>query len=427
MRIAYCLLQFPVLSQTFIVNEIVELLREGHEVFIFSASHPRSRAYQPLVEEHGLLARSHYLPVVANLVQGLPASELMPDLLRDTFDATRKGTRILEDVIDFTAANYFANLAEKLNIDILHSHFHGTASALTALIARKAELPFTFTCHALDIFVDPDPRVMRRHFDAACAVITVSNYNKEYLQAITGVDAHKIAIVRACSDLERFLDLERRDNGRTLVSIGRLVEKKGLSYAIEAFAQVLPAYPGLRYRIVGGGPLEEELRNLAASLGIADSVQFTGAVDQTQVVRELQQATMEVLPCVRAGNGDLDGAPLTLQEAMVAGVPVVASTAASIPELIRNGTDGLLVEPRDSDALATAIRAQLDSPQCAHRMALSARSRVLDCFNIHTEVGKLLEVWQRACHGNAPGLASACEAWLHTPASSHEESGLTHF
>lgn len=427
MRVAYCLLQFPVLSQTFIVNEMVELLREGHEVFIFSASHPKSPVYQPLVDEYDLLARTYYLPIVANLVQGLPESEGMPDLLRDTFDATRTRTRILEDVIEFTAANYFANLAETLHIDILHSHFHGTASAFTGLIARRSGLPFTFTCHALDIFVDPDPEVMRRHFDAAHAVITVSNFNKEYLQAITGVEADKITIVRACSDLERFLDLERHDNGRTLVSIGRLVEKKGLSYAIQAFAQVLPEYPDLRYRIVGGGPLEQELRELATAAGVAGHVHFTGPVDQTRVRQELSHATMEVLPCVRANNGDLDGAPLTLQEAMVAGVPVVATTAASIPELIRNGRDGLLVEPRNSSALAAAIGAQLAHPARANRMALSARTRVLQYFNIHTEVSKLLEVWQRACHGNAPGLAPAREPWLHTPASSHEESGFTHF
>jgi len=426
-RIAYCLLQFPVLSQTFIVNEIVELLREGHEVFVFSASHPKSPVYQPLVDEYDLLARTYYLPVVANLVQGLPESDGMPDLLRDTFDATRRRTRILEEVIEFTAANYFANLADKLRIDILHSHFHGTASAFTALIARRAELPFTFTCHALDIFVDPDPQVMRRHFHAAHAVITVSNYNKEYLQAITGVDAGKIAIVRACSDLERFLDLERRDDGRTLVSIGRLVEKKGLCYAIEAFAQVLPEYPGLRYRIIGGGPLQEELRDLAVSLGVADSVQFTGAVDQNRVTHELRGATMEVLPCVRASNGDLDGAPLTLQEAMVAGVPVVASTAASIPELIRHGRDGLLAEPRNAHALAEAISEQLANPVRAARMALSARTRVLQYFNIHSEVGKLLRVWQHACEPKPHGLAAICEAFLRAPDPFGEAVDLTRF
>jgi len=411
-RIAYCLLQFPVLSQTFIVNEIVELLSEGHEVFIFAASHPRSRLYQPRVEEHDLIARTYYLPIVANLVQGLPEPEAMPDLLRDTFDATRTGTRLLEDVIDFTAATYFANLAEELNIDILHSHFHGTASALTALIARRAGLPFTFTCHALDIFVDPDPEVMRRHFDAAHAVITVSNYNKEYLHAITGTEPDKIEIVRACSDLDRFTDLERRDDGRTLVSIGRLVEKKGLRYAIEAFAQLLPDHPDLHYRVVGGGPLEEELRELATSLHVEDRVVFTGPVDQAQVMHELERATIEVLPCVRAANGDLDGAPLTLQEAMVAGVPVVASTAASIPELIRDGRDGLLVEPRNADALAAAIRAQLERPGSAQRMALSARTRVLQYFNIHTEVAKLVSIWERAFRATRGGTAAIHEARL---------------
>jgi colanic acid/amylovoran biosynthesis glycosyltransferase len=248
----------------------------------------------------------------------------------------------------------------------------------------------------VDIFVDPDPEVMRRHMDAAHRVITVSNYNQQYLQALTGVDDRRTTVIRACSDLERFAHLERRGDGQTILSVGRLVEKKGLRYGIEAFARLLPEFPGLRYRVLGAGPLLPDLTSLALALGVADRVEFTGAVDQNEVMRSLETATVMVLPCVRAANGDLDGAPLALQEAMAAGVPVVATSVASIPELIRDEREGLLVAPHDVSALANAIRRQLVDLQAALAMAQAARARVREQFSIHIEAGKLVRVWEDA-------------------------------
>jgi colanic acid/amylovoran biosynthesis glycosyltransferase len=396
MRIAYCLLQFPVLSQTFIINEIVELIRLGHEVHIFSTTRPGSSLSKPQVEEYDLLSRTHYLPVFATIAKHLPEPQCVPDPLRDIYNATRARMRFAEEMVDVTAAAHFARLAENLDIEVLHSHFHGAGSALTALVARRAGLPFTFTCHAVDIFVDPDPEVMRRHMDAAHRVITVSNYNQQYLQALTGVDDRRTTVIRACSDLERFAHLERRGDGQTILSVGRLVEKKGLRYGIEALARLLPEFPGLRYRVLGAGPLLQDLTSLALALGVADRVEFTGAVDQNEVMRSLETATVMVLPCVRAANGDLDGAPLALQEAMAAGVPVVATSVASIPELIRDEREGLLVAPHDVSALANAIRRQLVDLQAALAMAQAARARVREQFSIHIEAGKLVRVWEDA-------------------------------
>ncbi len=394
MRIAYLLLQFPVLSQTFIVNEIIELLDQGHEVFVFSVTHPKSKVWQPQVEEYDLITRTHYFPVFGNIMHGLSESDSYPDLLRDALEATRLGARILEEVADITAANYFAKLAEKLNIEVIHSHFYGSASTLTALTARRAALPFTFTCHAFDIFVDPDPEVMHRHFDAAAKVVTVSRYNKEYLQGLTGVADDKITIVRACSDIRRFITVERRDRGDCMISLGRLVEKKGLKYAIEAFAGLALDFPSLRYRILGDGPLYDELRQFAEDLGVGGRIEFAGAVSQDEVRAALEEATLMVLPCVRAANGDLDGAPLALQEAMVAGVPVVSTTAASIPELITREVEGALVAPHDSVGLEKEIRRLLGDESTRKAIARAGTARVLECFNIRTEVTELVSLWR---------------------------------
>ncbi len=394
MRIAYLLLQFPVLTQTFIVNEITELLDQGHEVFVFSATHPKSKVWQPQIEDYDLIARTYYLPVFANITHGLPDSDGYPDLLRDSLEATRLGARILEEVADITAASHFGKLAEKLHIDLIHSHFYGSASTLAALTARRAGIPFTFTCHALDIFVGPDPEVMRRHFDAASRIITISLYNKEYLKGLTDVADDKIAIVRACSDIRRFIDVRRRDRGDCIVSLGRLVEKKGLKYAIEAFARVAPDFPALRYRILGDGPLHDELNGLAQELGVAERIEFKGAVSQDEVRAALEEATLMVLPCVHAANGDLDGSPLALQEAMVAGVPVVSTTVASIPELIRTEAEGTLIPPHDSDGLEDAIRRLLTNESARRTMGRIGTARVLECFNIRTEVTKLVAIWR---------------------------------
>lgn len=222
------------------------------------------------------------------------------------------------------------------------------------------------------------------------------------------MDDGKIVIVRACCDLKRFTNLERRDDGHTLVSIGRLVEKKGLRYGIEAFARLWPVFPSLRYRIAGAGPLRSELTALATRLGVAEQIEFTGAVDQDGIARILSEATVMVLPSVRAANGDLDGAPLALQEAMAAGVPVVAARVASIPELIESEREGLLVEPGAAEGLAEAIRRQLLDEVASSSMATAAKVRVTEHFNIRREVQAMFRVWEHAVQRDSGDSSGAC-------------------
>ncbi len=394
MRIGYILLQFPVVSETFIMNELIELINRGHEVYVFSLLHPKQQVVHPEVEKYQLLQKTHYLPAYTRLGLELLKPKAWPALFNDAYEGKPAKSKLLGKLFSAAAINHLSRVIIDFHLDVLHAHFYGLSTFVTMQVSRRTAIPFTFTCHAFDIFIKPNAEVMRKHMEAAAKVITPSYYNKAYLHSLTGVSEEKIQVIRACTNIDKFKSVERQEGKCRILSVGRLVEKKGYRYAIMAVKQLTTEFPKIQLRIVGSGPLERALKSLVNSLRLDTNVTFLGSLSSGSLTEELAKATLFALPCVRAKNGDMDACPLTLQEAMLARIPVISTNIGSIPELITDGREGSLVDERNVEQLAHAIKTLLYNADLRREMGEAGRKKIEKEFNTHTEVGKLIKVWQ---------------------------------
>lgn len=389
MKIGYVLYAFPALSESFILNEIVELLKKGHEVTIFSLSRSQDNIFHNEVEEYELLKRTHFLPAQPNYL-----SKLRFRLFSlGTFGWKYPSEDLKSKTFSIAAAKYYFKIAKKLDLDVIQSHFNRVAAHTAMLLGQYLGVPYTFTAHAVDIFVVPNIIALKTRMEKAKAVITPSYYNREYLHTLTDVDKNKINVVRACLNIEKFKHIKRNPDDFRILTVCRLVEKKGLKYSILAIKKILHEFPETSYRIVGSGPLENELKKLVDQLGLKENIKFLGDITDDSLIFELSKATIFVLPCIQAKNGDMDVCPLTLQEAMIARVPVVSTIIASIPELIENKKEGLLVEPKNVKQLVEAMKNLLEHKNLRKMLGENGRKKIENNFNISYEVKKMLEIW----------------------------------
>lgn len=380
---------FPKLSESFISNEIVELTKRGHEVHIFALSRPSENLLQPEVNEYSLLEKTHYLPYFFELGSKLSRCGRLLFLGKGK---KRSGLRKLYCIL---AARHFLKTIEKLKLDVLHAHLGIESADVAMLLSEFTGVPFTFTLHARDIFMNPDVGALRQKMQKASSVITISFFNKEYLHKLTGIELGKIHVVRACM-LERLKAASKKslNNAFTILTVARLEEKKGIEYGILAISKLIRRFPEIRYNIVGSGQLEDKLKRLATSLGLNNNVRFLGTLDSYSLMKQYEEASIFLLPCVRAANGDMDGIPVSLMEAMFVGIPCVSTRISGIPELIESGISGLLVDERNVEQLAEAIERLLTDNNLRLKMGKEGKEKVETEFDIQKELSKQLRIWE---------------------------------
>ena len=181
-----------------------------------------------------------------------------------------------------------------------------------------------------------------------------------------------------------------------MLSVGRFVEKKGIRNVILAMKTLVKIYPEIQYRIIGSGVLENDLKTLTNSLDLERNIHFLGNTDDDSQIEEFGRATIFILPCLEAKNGDMDGIPVSLMDAMYSRVPVISTTISGIPELIQHGKEGLLVEPGNIDQLVNAIKALIEDKKLRIDMGERGREKITSEFNIHEEVRKMVGIWGAA-------------------------------
>jgi len=384
MKVGYILGQFPKLSETFILNEILELIRRGHDVYIFSLFNSKENIVQPEVEEYRVLERTYYPPSY---------HKLCIELARFDRLLFYRNRRKINKFYCIAVARHFSKIAEKLGLDVLHAHFANEPTFTAMLMSKLTEIPFTFTAHAFDIFVDPDVKALKERMENASAIIAISEYNKKYLQSI--YNNKRIFVVRACPNLEKLNKIKRVPEQFRILTVGRLVEKKGIKYGILAMREVVKEFPEVQYIIVGSGPQSAELKKLTKSLGLENNVRFLGAVDGRTLMKEFSKAAVFILPCVKAKNGDMDGIPVALMEAMFLQIPVISTNISGIPELIENGKEGFLVEPENVNQLANILKILLKDKNLRKKLGENGKKKIEKEFNIYKEAEKLIEIWKR--------------------------------
>lgn len=296
-------------------------------------------------------------------------------------------------LLHFAEGVYAAYLLRPTGVNHLHAHFVDRAATVALVAARLLEIPYSLAVHAgEDIYVHPV--LLNEKFSGAKFVISCTQYNLDYLQALGIPDLDKKAFaIHHGLDFEHYGTLPQPQEPPLLLSVGRLVEKKGLDHLIRACWRLQDEGRKFVCHIIGSGPERERLSALISELGLQETVILRGVLPHDQVMEEYNRATLFVLPCVQGRDGSLDGIPNVLPEAMASGVPVVSTPVSAIPELIVNEVNGLLTPPEDETALAAALARLLDDPALRQRLSIQGQQTVTEHFDIDKNVHQVYEVF----------------------------------
>ncbi len=404
-KIGYVLKRFPRLSETFILNELLELERQGTPLQIYSlmdvAEEEPDKPRHKLVQE--LRAEVIYLPARQPLKKWrvkrghFHQDDFAPQVLKDIC-----GGDVPPDSILLLQAALIACMARAQGVNHLHAHFGTDAASVAMLAARLTGLPFSFTAHAKDIFHnDVDPGLLRQKIREARFVITVSDFNRRHLAKLAGPDlAHKIIRLYNGIDLERFQPDPAVTRERDLIlAVGRLQEKKGFHHLIYACRILKDMGQAFRCVIVGEGPERDALARQIVECGVQDQLVLAGAQPQEQIIETFKRATLFVLPCVISAAGDRDALPTVLLEAMAMGLPVISTELVGIPEIIDHGKNGLLVPPDDPVQLAKAMAEILNHPKLQESLGRAAPGKAAARFDLRKNVPVLQDLFSRSVAG----------------------------
>jgi colanic acid/amylovoran biosynthesis glycosyltransferase len=406
MKIAFVVGAFPTVSETFILAQIVGLLQRGHEVDIYADRPvPRPPKVHADVGRFRLLERTQYrepMPGAKPARLKSAASRLIrrgwrhPVIALDSLNIFCHGRKALNLslVHEWFPAQYF-----KWDYDVIHCHFGPNGER--AILMRRAgakEGPIITTFHGYDANLLPRIhglklyRTLFKHGD----LFTVGS---EFMRRrIVSLGAPKDRIVKLPMGVDisryRFVERQKAEDGEfRLLTVARLVEVKGIEYALRAAAIVKTKCPRLRYKIAGDGSLRSKLEALAAELGLAQTVEFLGAVNQEDVLPLYEAAHGFVLPSIVTDSGEEESQSVVLAEAQASGLPVIATAIGGIPESIRDGKSGWLVQPQNPEALASAILRLANHPERWGQMGRAGRLHVEEHFNLERLNDQLVNLY----------------------------------
>jgi len=403
MKVGYVVKRYPRYSETFIVNEVLAHEAAGAELEFFSLLQPEDSHFQDAISR--VRAPVTYLPVKGLKVQDFwstlgEVGDTLPELWTSLEEA--RG----EDVRYVYQGALLAREAHLRGISHPHAHFATSATTVARLAARFAGLTYTFTAHAKDIFhKSVHLEDLRRKLADAAAAVTVSDYNLEHLRETYVPAASGVRRIYNGLDLERFRYEAPRERPPRIVAVGRLVEKKGFADLIQACAILADRGRQFTCQIIGTGEQEDELRAQIRRLDLEGRVELVGPRPQSELVRHVQGAAVMAAPCVVGTDGNRDGLPTVLLEAMALGTPCVSTDISGIPEVVHDRETGLMVAQRDFAALAAAIGRLLEEPDLRVRLAGRARRLIEAEFDVRRNAAHLREVFQPADEAHCAGAA----------------------
>lgn len=393
-RIAYILKMYPRFSETFIVNEILELERQGVEVQIYSLRKPDDGRFHPTLSR--VKANVVYVPRYPEMEPELvsAAHEELAAALPAAYQKMRTHAEKLTQPYGlkrFLQAGVIAAHLLQNPVDALHAHFASSATRVANFVTRLTGIPYSFTAHAKDIFHEAvKPSSLRSKIRDARFVVTVSQFNKSYLKELLGDVPGDVRRLYNGIDLSQFRpDTAVSRQSNLILAVGRLVEKKGFDDLIEACAILAARGIDFQCNIVGKGALKQSLRQLIRDRQLTEQVHLVGPLPQDGVLAAYKRASIFALPCIIGRDGNRDGLPTVLLEAMATGLPAVSTNVTGNPEIIDHGVSGLIVSPRDATALADALAKLLQDSALRQRMGKAARLKVEFAFDVRKNVAQL--------------------------------------
>ncbi len=306
-------------------------------------------------------------------------------------------------------APHFHRRARAAEPNLVHVHF--ATDGVTALpLVNACAVPLVVTLHGFDVTISDKfrtsagakqyIRLRPMLWKRATRFLCVSDFIRR--KAIEGgFPADKLEVHYIGIDLRNFRFREREPEGKTVLFVGRMVEKKGLRYLVEAMRIVAQKHPDARLRVIGIGPLQPQCVALAGELKVP--VEFLGSRSSSEVRNELEQAAVFCVPSVTAPTGDSEGLPIVVLEAMAIGVPLVASRHAGIPEAVVDGETGILTGEKQAQEIAAGICRLLEDKEFAGRCAAAAAERVRERFDLAAQTGKLEEIYDAVACSVVPG------------------------
>lgn len=402
LRIAYLGPEIPALSATFIYREILALERHGVSVLSLSVHKPKHAATE--AEAWELARRTVYLYaasisklLLANLKSAFtnPAAyfSALSMALSDIRESGISRMQSWKMLYQFLAAAHAATHIKQHKATHLHVHFAHVPTQIAMYAAAIAGVPFSFTSHANDLFQRGS--LLEKKVERSARAVTISDYNVRWLQE-QGIDVAKVSIVRCGINSKEFTPKTSQADAThkpKIGTLGRLVEKKGFDILLESVCALSCEGHEFELQIAGNGPLEKILQHQVQELGLQNHVTFIGPLPHDRVADWMKSLDLFVLACKRDSNGDQDGIPVVLMEAMALGVPVVSTTISGIPELIVHEENGMLAMPGNVPTLVSCIRENLTFPLRAEERAEKAVTRIRQEFDEEVNVGRLLQIF----------------------------------
>lgn len=406
MKVGILVRRFPKRSETFILNQITGLVDAGIDVDVFAWTPGDDAAVHSDVQAYRLTERTHYIQPPrsrARRIGRVLTAWRRPSLLPRSLRIRRYARPSSSLALAYAGATFLRQGPHH----IVHCQFGQLG--LTALTLRElGVLPgrIVVAFRGADLTVDPDVAGYRVLFRIADLFLPVCEAFKDRLIGM-GCDPHKIRVHRSGIDLASLEYAERlrpADGPARLLTIARLVEKKGVEFAIRAVARLKEAGRRVVYTVVGDGPQRLKLEGLVDDLGLRDSVRFAGALNHGDVLTFLKESHVFLAPSITASDGDQEGIPNALKEAMAIGLPVVSTLHSGIPELVEDGVSGFLVPERDTEALADRLAVLVDHPDTWADLSRAGRRQIEADYDVRVLNSRLVEIYRELLAGE-PGPA----------------------
>jgi colanic acid/amylovoran biosynthesis glycosyltransferase len=386
-QFAYLFERFPSFGQTFCYREVAELDRQDVAPPIFSIRNPKDEPPQDW--DQRIVERVHYLPDEKHLLEDVRRAAKKRKLTADIVAALDEWGR-RSDFLRLYQAVYVGLRLREMGIGHVHAHFAGMAARTAFWINKFFPITFSFTAHANDIFSPRNFEIgLDKLVDTARTIVTETDYAAQFLRERFPSYAARIHRIYNGLDLAEFGRADFASSPSLIITVGRLIPKKGFSDLIRACALLAGRGKSFRCEIVGEGPLENDLRRQVEALGLRNRVNLTGARPQPELRCRLAAANVFVLSSVIDPDGGMDNLPTVIMEAMAMGLPVVSTKIGGIPEMVIENETGFLVPPGDSIALAAAIEKLIDDPHLAQKFGQIGCERAQNLFSIEKNVREL--------------------------------------
>ena len=418
LRVGFVVKRYPRYSETFVVREILAHEEAGASIDIFVLRPTIDGHFQDLIARVRGAVQYLYFPAEGRLPEDLASATLRADSFWEALghaaevfpgfwsalaevQQEQRGPEFPASSFIYQAARLACLVREK-GIQHLHAPFASDAATVARLGARFAGVSYSMTMRAKDIFhqqVQADE--LRRKLRDAAGVVTISDYHLDYLRATFGPLAARVQRIYNGLDLDEFAYRSPRDRPPVIVAIGRLVEKKGFADLIDACALLAGRGRSFSCQVFGSGPLKNDLKAQVERLGLRGRVEFMGPQPQGEIIKAVHNAAAVAVPCVIGHDGDRDGLPNVIQEALALGTPVVSTDVTGIPEVVCDGETGLQVPQHDPPALANALERLLTDGDLRVQLAAAARRLMEAEFDIRRNTERRRAIFRAAARREA--------------------------